>query len=328
MNKVYINGIGKYVPEKILSNADLEKMVDTTDEWITTRTGIKERRMAAEDQACSDLAVEAAKEAIEDAGLTAEDIDLIIVATISGDMQFPATACIVQDKLGAKKSVAFDISAACSGFPYALSIGSQFIKAGVYKHALIIGSEVLTRFIDFTDRSTCILFGDGAGAAVISSENGDNSLEVVSDTLGADGSFVDLLKTPGGGSQIPPTLESVEAKKHFLTMEGKEVFKVAVNSMVSVVNEILEKNNLSINDIKCLVPHQANLRIINAVGKGVGINDENVYVNVDRYGNMSSATTIVALYDAVKEGVVGKGDLALMVAFGGGFVWGGTLIKC
>jgi len=327
MEKVYITGIGKYLPEKILTNADIEKMVDTTEEWILTRTGIKERRVVVEGEHTSDLGMKASEEALKNAGINVKDIELIIVATITGDMQFPATACIVQRKLGADHAVAFDISAACSGFPYALSIATQFLRTGTYKNALIIGAEVLSRFVDWTDRSTCVLFGDGAGAAVIAIEPKNGKHEILSDYLASDGKYVDLLKIPGGGSQYPSSYESIDTKTHFLKMEGKAVFKIAVESMVDAVNKLLDKNNLQMDDIKCLIPHQANLRIINAVGKGVGISEDKVYINVDRYGNMSSATTIVALYDAVQDEVIKSGDLAMLVAFGGGFVWGSTLIR-
>ncbi|MFC1809049.1 beta-ketoacyl-ACP synthase III [Candidatus Omnitrophota bacterium] len=327
MEKVYIKGIGKYIPEKVLDNHDLEKMVDTNDEWITTRTGIKERHIIADNQCTSDIAVLAAKEAISNAGLTAKQIDLILIATITGDMQFPATACVVQQKLGAKNAVAFDISAACAGFPYALSVGSQFVKAGRFKNVLIVGAEALSRFTDWTDRATCILFGDGAGAAVISYEPGTTKSEVLSDYLGTNGEHVPLLNTPGGGSVHPATHTTVDERLHYIKMEGNAVFKIAVKSMADAVKVILKKNGLTVNDIKSLIPHQANLRIIKAVGKAVKIPEEKVFVNVDKYGNMSSATTIVALYDAVKEGIVTEGDLVVLVAFGGGFVWGATLLR-
>lgn len=327
MEKVYIKGLGKYIPEKVLTNHDLEKIVDTSDEWISTRTGMKERHIAADNECASDLAYAASKEALENAGLTASDIDLIILATITGDMQFPATACIVQEKLGAKNAVAFDISAACAGFPYALSIASQFVRCGVYKNVLVIGVDVLSRFTDWKDRNTCVLFGDGCGAAVVSSEPGTTKAEVISDHLATNGEYVHLLHTPGGGSQHPATIETVQNGMHYLKMEGREVFKVAVKSMVDVVNKVLEKNGLTINDVDSLIPHQANLRIIKAVGKGVGIPEEKVFINVHKYGNMSSATPIVALYDAVQEGIVKSGSCVVLVAFGGGFVSGATLIQ-
>ncbi|MBN1493766.1 MAG: ketoacyl-ACP synthase III [Candidatus Omnitrophica bacterium] len=327
MEKVYITGIGKYIPKKVLTNHDIEKMVDTSDEWITTRTGIKERHVVADDQCTSDIAVLAAKEAMADAGLKPTDIDLIIVATITGDMQFPATSCVVQRKLHAKNAVAFDISAACAGFPYALSIASEYIKTGRFKHVLVIGAEALSRFTDWTDRGTCILFGDGAGAAVVSNVPGKTQSEVLSDYLGTDGTHVGLLNTPGGGSVHPATHATVDQRLHYIKMEGNAVFKIAVKSMTEAVNGILQKNELIIDDIASLIPHQANLRIIKAVGKAVKIAEERVFVNVDKYGNMSSATTIVALYDAVRSGVVRPGDLVVLVAFGGGFVWGATLIR-
>ena len=327
MNDVYIRGIGKYIPEKILTNFDLEKMVETNDEWITTRTGIKERHLAADGEAASDLGYHAAEEAIRSAGLTVDDIDLIIVATITGDLPFPATACVIHEKLKAKRAAAFDISAACAGFPFALSIGSQFIRTGVYTNILVIGTEALSRFTDWQDRGTCILFGDGAGAAVISSTPGTTRARVVSDYLATNGEHVPLLFTPAGGSRTPTTHATVDERLHYIKMEGNAVFKIAVKSMSDAVTKLLEKNNMTIDDVDTLIPHQANLRIIRAVGKAVGIADEKVFVNVDKYGNMSSATTIVALYDAVQQGVVKPGSKALLVAFGGGFVWGATLVE-
>ena len=319
-----LRGLGAYVPEKILTNFDLEKTVDTTDEWIRTRTGIRERRIAAKGQKASDLGFLAGKEALHDAGLDPEALDLIIVATITPDMFFPSTACAIQHQLGAKCG-AFDMAAACSGFPYALSVADSLIRSGSYQNILVIGSEVLSRFIDWKDRSTCVLFGDGAGAAVISSKTEGH--EVIASTLGSDGSQGDILKIPAGGSANPPTEETLKQGLHFLKMEGSEVFKVAVRTMDLAVREVLEKAGLGIQNIDILIPHQANKRILQAVAERLDLPEEKVYINVDKYGNMSSASTIVALYEAVKCGKIKKGDCVVLVAFGGGLTWGATVLK-
>lgn len=320
-----IRGLGAYVPEKVLTNFDLEKMVDTTDDWIRTRTGIVTRRIAAKGQSASDLAVPAAQEALKNAGLTPQDLDLIIVATITPDSFFPSTACGIQYKLGASKCAAFDMAAACSGFPYALSTANAFITSGMYKNILVVGSEVLSGFIDWKDRSTCVLFGDGAGAAVVSAS--DNGSGVIHSIMGADGSMGDLLKIPGGGSAIPPTEESLRDKKHFLQMQGSEVFKVAVRTMDTAVRDLVEQAGLKLSDIKILIPHQANMRILQAVAERLEMPLDKVFINVDKYGNMSSASTVVALYEAVKTGRIQKGDYVVLVAFGGGLTWASNLIK-
>ena len=325
MKKVGIIGLGKYLPEKRLTNEDLEKIVDTTDEWITERTGIKERRIARDDEATSDMAVNAAKKAIENAKLRPEDIDLIIVATITPDMFFPSTACVVQNKLGINHIPAFDISVACSGFIYGIAIADQFIKSGGYKHILVIAAEKMSSVVDWQDRSTCVLMGDGAGAAVLGEvENGG----VLSIYLGADGSKGDLLMMPAGGSRLPATASTVEARLHFLKMEGNVLFKHAVKVMAEAALKATEPLGLKGDDINLVIPHQANIRILNAVAKRMGIDPEKkVYLNIDKYGNMSAASSAVALTEAVEEGRVKKGDIIVLDAFGAGLTWGAIVIK-
>jgi len=319
-----ITGLGAYVPEKILTNADIEKIVDTTDEWITTRTGIRERHVAAKDQATSDLALPAAKEAIAAAGLTPKDLDLIIVATTSPDMFFPSAACYLQAKLGATCG-AFDLAAACSGFAYALSVSEGFIKSGTYKNILVVGAETITKFINWKDRSTCVLFGDGAGAAVVSRSKDGHG--ILASYLGADGNQSEILQIPAGGSKFPPTAETVANGQHYIRMAGPELFKIAVKTMEQAVLNVLAQEKLTIEDVHCLIPHQANNRILQAVADRLKIPSEKVFINVDRYGNMSSASTVVALYEAVKTGAVKKGDYVVLVAFGGGLTWGASLLK-
>ena len=318
-------GVGSFAPAKVLTNADLEEMVDTSDEWISTRTGIKERRIAEEGFTCSDLAVCAAEEALRNANIVADDIDLIIVATITPDMLFPSTACFVQKKIKAHNAVAFDISAACSGYVYAMSIASNFIANGQYKTVLVIGSELLSKFVDWEDRSTCILFGDGAGAAVLQvSKKKEGILRTY---LDSDAKYTDLLYLPGGGSLYPASPASLQNGLHTIKMKGNEVFKIAVNTMVESVQKILEIEKLTIDDISCIIPHQANIRIIKAVGKRLNAINDQVYINVDRFGNTSAATIAIALDEVIKHNVVKKGDLVLCVAFGAGFTSGAMLLK-
>lgn len=324
IKKVGIIGLGKYLPEKVLTNAQLEKMVDTTDEWITTRTGIKQRRLAAKHQATSDLAVEAAKEALKKAKLKPESLDLIIVATITPDMQFPSASCLVQNALGAKKAACFDLSAACAGFVYGLVTAKQFIAAGTYKNALVIGAEVLSSMVDWKDRNTCVLFGDGAGAAVLAESN---SAAIISTYLGANGAMGDLLMVPGGGSRQPFSQHVLDNKTHYLKMRGNELFKVAVNFMAEAAHKALEQAGLSCKDVDCLIPHQANIRILLAVAKKVGLPENKIYMNIEKYGNMSSASTVVALCEAVEAGRIKNGDIVLLDAFGAGLVWGASVLK-
>ena len=320
-----ITAVGSYVPEKILTNADLEKIVDTTDEWITSRTGIKERRLAADGQFTSDMATEAARRAMGKASITADQIDLIIVATITPDMLFPATACLVQQKLGARRSAAFDIEAACSGFIYAMEIGQQFIMSRTYETVLIIGAERLSSIVNWKDRNTCVLFGDGAGAAIL--QHRPDAHGLLTACMGADGEKAMLLSMPGGGSRIPATAESVEAGLHHLQMDGKETFKNAVNAMMGAAQEALRRCELDISQIKLVIPHQANRRIIDAVGERLGVKPEQVFVNVDKYGNTSAASVAIALDEAVTQGRLQRGDLALLVVFGAGLTWAAAVIE-
>lgn len=321
---VGIIGTGKYVPERVLTNRDLEQMVDTNDEWIVTRTGIRERRLAAAEQASSDLAYEASLQALANAGIRAEELDLIIVATITPDMAFPSTACILQEKLGAKKAAAFDLSAACSGFIYGLANASNFIATGTYKYALVVGAECLSKITDYTDRNTCVLFGDGAGAVVLGAVQegrGFRSFE-----LGADGSGGELLKVEGGGSRCPASPESLEGKRHFIYMAGSEVFKFAVRVMGSAAEEALRKAGIDKSEIDLLVPHQANIRIIQSALQKLQLSEDKAMINLDRYGNVSAASIPLALAEAVESGRVEEGDKLLLVGFGGGLTWGASVL--
>jgi 3-oxoacyl-[acyl-carrier-protein] synthase-3 len=320
-----IAGVGAYVPTKVLTNSDLEKMVDTTDEWITTRTGIKERRIAAKDEFTSDLAAKAAQRAMKAAGVAGEQIDLIIVATITPDMVFPSTACLVQQKIGARRAAAFDLEAACSGFIYALEIAQQFIMSRTYDTVLVIGAEKLSSIVDWQDRNTCVLFGDGAGAAVLRSRTDTHGL--LTAVMGADGGKADLLHMPGGGSRCPATPESVSARLHYLRMEGKETFKHAVQAMMNAAQEALRRCEVNISQIKCIIPHQANRRIIDAVGERLGATPGQLFVNLERYGNTSAASVAIALDEAVSSGRIQRGDLILLVVFGAGLTWGAAVIE-
>ncbi|MFD1888446.1 beta-ketoacyl-ACP synthase III [Paenibacillus wenxiniae] len=319
-----IIGTGKYVPEKILTNADLEKMVETNDEWIVSRTGIRERHIAAPDQATSDLAYEAAIQAIEKAGMTAADLDLIVVATITPDMSFPSTACILQDKLGAKKAAAFDLSAACSGFVYALGAATSMLQMGMYKNALIIGADTLSRITDYTDRNTCVLFGDGAGAVVIGEVGEGRGFKAFD--LGAEGAGGELLKLPAGGSRTPASADTLEAKQHFIQMSGREVFKFAVKVMNTATVDVLNKAGMSKDEIDLFIPHQANVRIINSAMERLNLTEDRVMINVQKYANTSAASIPLALVEAVEEGRIKEGDKVVMVGFGGGLTWGASVI--
>ncbi len=321
-----ITGIGSYLPPRVLTNRDLEQVVDTSDEWITTRTGIKERRIALEEQAASDLAVKAAEKALEDAQLDAKQIGLIIVATVTPDMFFPATACLVQDKIGATNAAAFDLEAGCSGFVYALSVATQFINAGVYQNVLVIGAETLSKITDWSDRNTCVLFGDGAGAVVVSNI-GDENRGILANYLKADGSGGELLLVPAGGSRLPVTKDTVEKRLHYINMNGSEVFKFAVKIMGCAAKNVVKLAGLKLSDVDYLIPHQANRRIVDAAIKRLKLSPDRVYMNLDKYGNMSSASIPVALDEAVKKGFIKKGDTVLMVGFGAGLTWGASVLR-
>ncbi|MDR3588904.1 MAG: ketoacyl-ACP synthase III [Negativicutes bacterium] len=320
-----ILGLGSYLPEKIVTNEDLEKILDTTDEWIIARTGIRERRIVGESEATSDLATKAARLALADAGVNADEIDLIIVATVTPDMVFPSVACLVQSNLQATNAAAFDITAVCSGFVYALAIGSQFIKAGTYRKVLVIGAETLSKITDKTDRNTSIVFGDGAGAAVLGET--PSGFGVLGMDLGADGSGGDLLKMPAGGSRQPASMETVAERLHFISMNGTEVFKFAVKIMGESAMKAIENAKLSPADITYLVPHQANIRIIQSAAKRLGLPMDKVIVNVDKYGNTSAASIPIALDEAVRSGRITNGDIIVLVGFGGGLTWAASVIK-
>jgi len=320
-----IVSVGSYVPERILTNADLEKMVNTTDEWITTRTGIKQRRLAADDEFTSDLAARAALRALEGGHIKPEQVDLVIVATITPDMPFPSTACLVQRKIGARRAAAFDIEAACSGFIYGLEIGQQFVMSRTYETVLVVGAEKLSSIIDWTDRNTCVLFGDGAGAAVLQHRPGSNGL--LTTCLGANGAKAELLSMPAGGSRCPATLQSVNNRLHFLRMDGKETFKSAVNAMTTAAEEALRRCNVDISRIKCVIPHQANQRIIDAVADRLGATQAQLFVNLHRYGNTSAASVAIALDEAVHSGRLQRGDLGLLLVFGAGLTWAAAVVE-
>lgn len=324
LRPVGVIGTGKYVPERILNNAELEKMVETNDEWIVSRTGIRERHIAAPEQATSDLAYEASVKALAAAGLKPEELDLIIVATITPDTSFPSTACILQDKLGAKKAAAFDLSAACSGFVYSLAAATGFIQNGMYNNALIIGADTLSRITDYTDRNTCVLFGDGAGAVVLGEVAQGRGFQ--SFDLGAEGAGGDLLKLPAGGSRLPSSPETVENKLHFISMNGRDVFKFAVRVMGSATEEVLRKAELTKDDIDLFIPHQANIRIIQSAMQRLNLSEDRVMINVDKYANTSAASIPLALVEAYEEGRIKEGDRVVMVGFGGGLTWGGAAL--
>lgn len=322
-----IAGTGSYLPEKVLTNKDLEKLVETNDEWIRDRTGIGERHMAADGENTSDLALQASKIALKEAGLEAKDIDMILVATVSGDQIMPNTACVLQQKLGAKDCAALDISAACSGFLYGFSIADQFIKTGHSKNILLIGAEVLHRFVDYTDRNTCILFGDAAGAAVLTRASDDQDSKVYSSHLHADGSISDLFVLPGGGSAIPFSQNVLDEKLHYVRMNGREIFKHAVRTMSKACDEALAANKMNAEEVDWVIPHQANTRIIEAVAKHFGISMDKVVVEIEKMGNTSAATVIVALDKAIKSGKVKRGQNVLLTAFGAGITSGSLLMR-
>lgn len=325
INRAKIIGTGKSLPKKVLTNLELEKMVDTSDEWIRTRTGIIERRITAQNEATSDLAIRASQEALENAHISPDEIDMILACTCTPDMVFPSVGCLVQSALGAKNAAAMDISAACSGFIYGLATAKSYIESGMAKKILLIGVDTLSKITNWNDRSTCILFGDGAGAAVLSAENGDSG--ILSVYMASDGTQSDILKVPAGGSRIPINLEVLENKSHMIQMDGPEVYKFAVTKMVEASLKALEMAGKKPADLKLIIPHQANKRIIESVAKRLHMNGNSVFVNLEKYGNMSAATTIVALDEAQKEGRIQQGDLVELVAFGAGLTWGAAVIR-
>jgi len=324
MKYARIAGLGKYLPPKTLSNLELEKMVDTSDEWITTRTGIKTRHIAEKGTGVSSLALPAAQSALKQAGLNPKDLDLIIVATVTPDNQFPSTACYLQNYLKAEKAACLDVSAACSGFVYALVCAQAMLESGIYSNALVVGSEVLSTLTDWQDRSTCVLFGDGAGAAVLTLGEDKSFL---SSFLGANGSYGNLIILPAGGSRNPATQETVKKRMHYIKMRGNELFRLAVRIMVKSAQAALNKAHLQSDEVDLLVPHQANLRIINAVAQRLKLNQDKIYLNIAQCGNMSSASSAVALCEAYQENRIKKGDIVLMDTFGSGLVWGSLVIK-
>ena len=322
---VGILGVGNYLPQRVLTNYELEKMVDTTDEWIVQRTGIKERHIVAPEEATSDMALHAAQMALQDAGVAAEELDLIVLATATPDHAFPSTACIVQNALGATKAAAFDLGAGCTGFVYAATVAAQFIMAGSYKKVLVIGAETVSRILDWQDRNTCVLFGDGAGAAVLGEV--EEGYGILGMDLGSDGSGAPLLYQPAGGSRKPASAETVQAHEHFVSMNGNEVFKFAIKIMGKTAKKSLAAAGLTEHDIDILVPHQANLRIIQSAAKHFKMPMERVWVNVDKYSNTSAACIPIALTEMQQKGAMKKGDVLLLVAFGAGLTWGSIVLK-
>jgi len=322
---VSIIGTGSYVPKKILSNADLSRIVNTTDEWITTRTGIKERRIAAKDENTSDMATKAALKAIEQARISPKEINLILVATATPDMIFPATACFVQKKIGATNAACLDISAACAGFLFGMEIAQQFITSHTHDTVLVIGAEKLTSITNWTDRNTCVLFGDGAGAAILRHRGSAHG--VITTHIGSDGQYSDILFMPGGGSRCPITRENAHLNLQTIHMVGKDVYKQAVTAMLNAAKKALEQAGLSIEDIACVIPHQANVRIIDAIADRLGISRDKMFVNLDRYGNTSAAAVAIALDEANRTGRIKPGDYVLMIVFGGGLTWASTVLE-
>lgn len=322
---VSIIATGSYVPERILTNRELEQIVDTTDEWIRTRTGISERRIAAADEATSDMATKAALAAMSQAGVLAKEIDLIIVATVTPDMFFPATACWVQKKLGAVRAACFDISAACSGFLYAMEIAQQFISTHVYNTVLIVGADKLSSIVNWSDRNTCVLFGDGAGAAILRNRGACHG--VVATHMGSDGEFAEILFMPGGGSRFPITAENIGQQLNTIKMQGKETYKQAVTAMSDAADRALEAAGLKYDEIACVIPHQANMRIIEAIAHRMRLPIEKFYVNLEKYGNTSAAAVAIALDEAHRSGRFKVGDYILLVVFGGGLTWASSVIQ-
>lgn len=332
MLRSYVNGTGAYLPERVLTNAELEKMVETTDEWITQRTGIRQRRIAAEHESTSDLALQAARGALEQSGLHPEDLDGVILCTVTPDTYLPAGAAYVQAGLGAQKAFAFDLNAACTGFVYGLAVATGLIESGAYRHILVIGAEALSRITDFTDRNTCILFGDGAGAVVLSGYDETDAAprggsQLLDSYLRSDGTGSELICMPGGGARRPASPETVAERLHFLRMQGREVFKFATRSMLELLEVAFQRNSITVDDLDLVVPHQVNNRIIEAVLRKISIPEDRLYLNLDRYGNTSAASVPIALHEATQEGKLVRGNLVLLVAFGAGLTWGYNLLR-
>jgi 3-oxoacyl-[acyl-carrier-protein] synthase-3 len=323
--RAVIIGTGSSLPGRVLPNSELEKMVDTSDEWIASRTGIRERHVATEGESMSTFAVTAGQEALRAAQVDAGEIDLLICATVTPDMPIPSTACIIQDRLGARRAAAFDLAAGCSGFLYGLSVAERFIASPQYKHVLLIGAEVLSKYVDWTDRTTCVLFGDGAGAAVLRA--GAPPYGVLSCTLHADGSLADYIQVPAGGTREPASERTIAERRHYIRMKGNETFKMAVRSMEESARQALEMAGLTTSDINLFVPHQANRRIIDAIGSRLGLREEQVHVNIERVGNTAAASIPVALDEAVKQGRLKRGDVVLFAAFGTGLTWGAAVCR-
>jgi 3-oxoacyl-[acyl-carrier-protein] synthase III len=320
-----IIGMGHSYPDGLLTNADLEKIVDTNDEWITSRTGIKQRHKAAKDEYTSQFAVKAANQALERAGIDAKDIDIIVCATTTPDQILPSTGCIIQAEIGANNAAAYDVVAACSGFLYGLTTVESMIRTGQVKNALVIGAEVLTKYVDYTDRGTCVIFGDGAGAAVLSAVPDNKG--ILATKIRSDGRYLEQLYSPGGGTRMPASHQTIDDGQHFFKMKGNELFKVAVRSMAEISAEMLAKAGYTVDDVKVVIPHQANQRITDAVASRLGVPEEKVYSNIAQHGNTSAASIPIALDECIQNGTVLEGDLVLLTAFGGGVTWGGTLIR-
>ncbi|HEX8140197.1 MAG TPA: beta-ketoacyl-ACP synthase III [Pyrinomonadaceae bacterium] len=326
--RAVVLGTGHAYPEGILTNADLERMVDTSDEWITSRTGIKQRRKAGPGEYTSLFAVQAAREAIERARIDPAEIDLLLCATVTPDQLLPSTGCLIQAELGADRAAAFDLAAACSGFLYGLTLADSMIRTGQSRYALVIGAELLTQYVDYTDRSTCVIFGDGAGAAILGAhESGGDRRGILAARIRSDGRFAGHLYAPGGGTRVPLTAESLAAGDHFYKMKGNELFKVAVRSMTDISREVLEEAGERAEDVKLFIPHQANQRITDAVASKLEVDESRIYSNISMHGNTSSASIPIALDECVESGKVEEGDLILMASFGGGVTWGGVLLR-
>ncbi|HXH62052.1 MAG TPA: beta-ketoacyl-ACP synthase III [Fimbriimonadaceae bacterium] len=324
--RAVIHGVGHCVPERVLSNADLEKLVETTDEWIMQRTGIKERRMCSDDEACSDLAIGAAQEAVQDAGIDPADLDLVVVGSVTGDMQFPSVSCLVQEAIGATKAGAFDVGAACAGFIYACSTTAAMLEAGRYKNALVIGADALTKFVDFTDRSTCVLFGDAAAGVVLKAET-DTDRGVIDSVLCSDGGGAKHINLELGGTRYPVGKPYSAEASPYIYMAGSEVYRFAVKAMGDACCRLLDKAGMTVDDVDLFVPHQANIRIIQSSAERLGLPDEKVFLNVQKYGNTSGASIPLGLYEAAKEGRLKRGMVVMTVGFGAGLVWGANLIR-